>query len=149
MIFPCLVLIWQRNELYHLDVILQGKYGFPTNDILRLVYVFFGLVLNSLCAVVGIVLFFQVVELVFSFRKDFILPWAATFAFIGRRTMEIYAMQFYFIGVTLNLKSQGLEFFFSTISAIALSIAISDFFIKPIPIASLLLLGRRQKVISP
>jgi fucose 4-O-acetylase-like acetyltransferase len=140
--FPFVVSFWQRNEMLHIGTVLTEKYHFPISNLLSPLYTFTGFILNALCAVIGIVLFFHILALVFSMKYAFIKQWSAILVFIGVRTLEIYAIQFFFVGTSFAFKSQTVDFVLSAICAIALSIAISELMIRPVPLFSLLLLGR-------
>jgi fucose 4-O-acetylase-like acetyltransferase len=65
--------------------------------------------------------------------------------FLGQRTLEIYAIHFYFIGVRYFPSNMMWDCFLASAGAIMLALLISEYLIKPVPIASWLLLGRRSK----
>ena len=139
--FPFMLASWERNRLFVAGMAPQKSLTLPISPLLKVMYLFFGVAANALCAISGMVIFFLLVNVLIRSETSFAQKIKTYLTFIGTRTLEIYAIHFFFIGTKIT-GSLLLDSTFAVISAISLSIVIAEFLIKPIAPLSLLLLGR-------
>lgn len=141
--FPFTYLFWGRNQLFTVVLDLKKKYALPTSVFFYAGYLLAGLLINVLFALPAMVIFFALINLLIRTKSNFCESVKNTLAFIGVRTLEIYAIHFFFIGTRI-VGNIYLDSVFASISAISLSIVIAEFVIKPIRPLSLILMGRTR-----
>lgn len=143
--FPLMVFIWDRVHPIQIYPILEKALNSSSFYGLHTLYLLMGFLLNSLFAFVGIAVFFLVATSLAASEAAPGNSWLRnTFRFIGRRTLEIYAIHFYFTNFKIFPNSILLECIVSSCLAISISLIVSEYLLKPIPVASTLLLGGRR-----
>jgi fucose 4-O-acetylase-like acetyltransferase len=146
--FPFLVYFWDRTHQIEIGLILQHMLSLPMSTLFYTLYLVIGYLFNAVFAGVGIVVFFVGARAFISGDVPAGQQLRRAMIFIGQRTLEIYAIHFYFIGpkwVPFNL----VDYLLAGLFAVAVSLLIAEYLIKPIPLASLLLLGKRGLLRTP
>lgn len=150
--FPFMVHYWFRN--FHIDSysIINNMVNLPQNHIVyrvlarvyTLISVYIFILVDALIpyiyAAVGMMMFFMLAKRLYAANRYV----EKAMVFIGQRTLEVYAIHFFFIGFIYFSSNTLIDVLISSIVAVSLALLISEYLIKPSPAASLLLLGRRS-----
>jgi fucose 4-O-acetylase-like acetyltransferase len=139
--FPVLVHHWDRVNQPEIGLMLQQAYSLPMSTGLYTAYLALGYLYQAIFAVVGIVVFFVSAK---AFAEAATMSHKATrcLCFVGRRSLEIYALHFYLIQYGYFNASPFMNGLVTMVMAPLLSIMIADYLLKPNKVAALLLFGK-------
>jgi fucose 4-O-acetylase-like acetyltransferase len=138
--FPVLVFLWDRNNPVEIGGMLQKAYRLPALGILDTAYLSLSFLSKSIFSAVGIVVFF-IVAMRFT-GPDASSRLKNSLSFIGQRTLEVYALHYFFIGTKFS-DNLFVDCLCASGFALAMALLIAEYLLRPIPAASVLLLGRR------
>lgn len=141
--WPFMFPVWERNRHFQVGIETLKFFSLLMPQISHAGYLLFGIFIHAVSAISGIVIFFLLSSYLLRSQANFSLKMKEALVFIGTRTLEIYTIHFFFIGVRMS-SNLYLDVIFSSISAIALSITITEFLIKPIGPVNFLLMGRTK-----
>lgn len=141
--FPIAVCVWDRLNPPQIGLTLQQAYGLPMSTLYYTFYLMVGYAYQAAFSIVGLVVFF-IGARAFS-SSGGAKPWIVrTLSFVGQRTLEVYALHFYFIQFRYSDASAFVNGLLAVVMVTSLSVFVADYLLKPNRVAALLLFGKTR-----
>lgn len=140
--FPVLAYQWNRVSPPEVGLMLQSAYSLPMPAGTYTLYLAVGYAYQILPAIVGIVVFFVSAQ-AFTESGGADPRLTKMMAFVGQRTLEIYAIHFYMIQFAYFNVGPLMNGLVSLVMAPLLSILIADYLLKPNKVAAFIMFGKK------